>query len=1124
MATTHRRISISLLAVFALLLSLIPPLAHAEPESDPTEVVITALRTRGPEGAFDEYVEIRNLGSVAVDISGWRLEGCARASGNPGLRATVPAGTDPIPPGGYFLFGNSNEQYSAGTTPDLTWSTGIADDGASGARIVDGEGAMVSGVGTMHPDSQCAEGGGWASSFPTSSPYDLVRVADRADETQVTGVNADDFVNEATTPRNSAFDPDEPPPPPVVSLECEAPHTITEGYAAEDGEYVNDKAITATARDGQGELSFAVTGVVPDPADGDLTVTVDGDTAEVRFTDDVPGLDPIDTEGTYAVTIEVEGEDGSTDDCTVDVRVVPLLNIGELRGAVADDADGRAHNSPYALGSPIFRTHDDEVAVRGVVTQRLTEENPGWFAYQSFFIQSLDAVPDDIGGFDAGDPAFADGNLQTSDGLLVSMGTFSTLRTDQSPWSFYGPQVGDIVTLRGPVIEDFSQTTLANPFVVDVASPTDTGLDAEDHIEVVEVDPPDDEQEASVYWERIAGMQVEVPAEALVVSGNDFFSPSTSEIWMIRGDHDVALRDDPDARRIFRSYHPLANEADGETLDQTGFRILLGSFGIKATAGDATATITPARSGDTLDEARQGGIYFSWDKYQVMVSEQPTFTRGPDPAESSLSVVDGFDPADEYSVMVYNVENLYDFRSDPFSGCDLDPDLVPDGQTPTSTCTADEPGGSTIRAPFTYAPRSQEAYDEQREAIAEQILVTLDAPDIITIQEAEKQDVCVPVYVEEVPADSHLDCDLSAPEDGETMANTERGSGAPDTVEELALEIFIQSDGAIRYEASGDAVNGRDVRGITQAFLHRTDRVELVPTAQLMNDPVLGGHQAIDIPYPSADERTPVAPWVEEAANPKAINAELPDWALEAAGELDEAIDGGRFPVSQYAFSRAVQVGKFRIYPDGVEPGGSYVERYVTSNHMSAVPPNRTVQRTEQARLNAAVAEAIEQKGGQVLSTGDFNVFPRPDDPFPSFLTDPDREPSDQLAPMYERGFTNLHDVIIEEAPANTYSFIFQGISQILDHIFVDDDTLDELVVARYIHVNTDYPAETPGFEAGRGASDHDPLYARFLFDAEEPGPTPGAGPPCERMPDQGNARPCRADDLPPGLARRRVV
>jgi uncharacterized protein len=56
---------------------------------------------------------------------------------------------------------------------------------------------------------------------------------------------------------------------------------------------------------------------------------------------------------------------------------------------------------------------------------------------------------------------------------------------------------------------------------------------------------------------------------------------------------------------------------------------------------------------------------------------------------------------------------------------------------------------------------------------------------------------------------------------------------------------------------------------------------------------------------------------------------------------------------------------------------------------MSAGPDGRTAQRTEQARLNAAIAEAARDAGGQVLVTGDFNVFPRPDDPFPAFKTDP---------------------------------------------------------------------------------------------------------------------------------------
>ncbi len=1055
---------LALLSALALLTALIPPnLAVAEDHDEPQEIAFFDFEgdTTEPSRTHSAF-EVSEMTLARGNVQFF--------AGNPG-RAM--AGTQWHEDDQYFQFvvtppeegvsptELSFDQNASGTGPG-EWAVSIVDDPDDAA------------------DETQVASGETSTSFGARSA-DLSELDERTEPfaIRIRGFDASGaggtwrIDNVTLTGLTDAVDD------PGLALTCEPPQTITEGFAAEDGPFVDGKAIEATATGGAGDYEFDVLAVSPDPQPGDVTIDhADGGDAEVRFSDDVPGLDPAETDGTYAVTIEVSDAEGETATCEVDVRVVPVLDIGTLRGAVPDDANGREHVSPYALGSPIFQP-GDPVAVTGVVTQRTLEENPGGFDFQGFFIQSLDAEPDSIDGFDDGDAVFADGDPHTSDGLWVSTGTFPTVRTDQEPWQQYGAEPGDIVTLRGPVVESFQQTQLQNPFVVDVVTPDESGVDLDTDIAVTEADPPDDVQEASVYWERLAGMQVEVPEDTLVVSGNDFFGPSTSEFWAIRGDHPVAEREDPDARRVFRDYHPLANEQvlpDSEDApgDQNGFRIVLGSFGVKATADDPTTLITAARSGDTFDESVQGGLYFSFSKYQIMPDTQPELSRGPDPSASSLGAVDGFDPAQEYSTMVYNVENLYDFRSDPFSGCDLNPDDVPDGQTPTDRCTPDEDGGSDVTPPFGYAPGSQEEYDAQREAIAEQIRVTLDAPDIITIQEAEKQDVCEPIFDEENPADSTMDCDLSAPDEGETMENTERGSGAPDTIEELGLEIFIQSDGEIRYEASGDAVNGRDVRGITQGFLHRTDRVELVPEGELDNDPVLGDADSIDIPYPSDDERTDVAPWVEHTANPKAVNAELPDGV--------DLADGARFPQTGYAFSRAVQVGKFRIYPDGVDSGGPYVERYVTSNHMSAVPDIRVEQRTEQARLNAAVNEAVTDANGRILSTGDFNVFPRPDDPFPTFKTDPDREPSDQLAPLYERGFHNLHDVIIEEEPANTYSFIFRGISQILDHIFVDEDTLEDLVTSRYIHVNVDYPADRPDFEPGRGASDHDPLYARFGF------------------------------------------
>ncbi|MCC5947590.1 MAG: lamin tail domain-containing protein [Nitriliruptoraceae bacterium] len=877
-------------------------------------------------------------------------------------------------------------------------------------------------------------------------------------------------------------------------LVCDTPFAITEGYGEQDGPNVAGKAINVSASDVEGDVEFAVRGVSPEPSDGGFVLEAGGASAEVRASADLPGLDPRAGSANYQVTIDAT-DDAGTSSCTVGVTVLEILSIGDLRGAVPDDANGRSY-TPAAVGNT--------VATTGVVTQ-LTLEESGSGVVNGFFLQSLDEDADlgDLGldTLPRADALLADGDERSSDGIWVRIGNFDTLRSDtDSSAPFVAPEVGDVVVLRGPVASSFQQTQINNPFVVDVVAADTAGVDLDTDIRVAEVDPPDDVQEASVYWERLAGMQVEVPADSLVVSGNEFFAPSTSEFWVIRGDHPVAQREDPDARRVFRPYHPLAHpmeDAEGnatefeDRIDQNGFRILLGSFGVKATEGDATALITPARAGDTLVDNARGGLYFGFEKYQVMVDTAPELERGPDPSESSLGVVDGFDPAEEYSVMVYNVENLYDFRDDPLSACDVNPGDS-DDFGPNPGCTPDEGSQSppSNQPTFGYAPRSQQAYDEQRIAIAEQIVVALESPDIITVQEAEKQDVCVPIFDEAEPAASTMECDLSPALDGETMANTERGSGAPDTVEELAIEIFRLTDGEVRYEASGDAVNGRDVRGITQGFLHRVDRVELVPVEELADDPVLGAGDAINIPYPSVEERTPVAPWVtDQAANPKSINAELPDDVSVA--------DGGRFPQTGYVFTRGVQVGKFRIYPDGVDSGGPFVDRYITSNHMSAGPDGRVEQRTEQARLNAAVNQAVVDNGGRVMNTGDFNVFPRPDDPFPAFKTDPDREPSDQLGPLYERGFLNLHDVIIEQAPANTYSFIFRGISQILDHIFVDQDTLDELVIARYIHVNIDYPAETPGFEPARGASDHDPLYARFSFgleDDEEP-PTPPSTP-----------------------------
>jgi hypothetical protein len=119
----------------------------------------------------------------------------------------------------------------------------------------------------------------------------------------------------------------------------------------------------------------------------------------------------------------------------------------------------------------------------------------------------------------------------------------------------------------------------------------------------------------------------------------------------------------------------------------------------------------------------------------------------------------------------------------------------------------------------------------------------------------------------------------------------------------------------------------------------------------------------------------------------------------------------------------------------------------------------------------------------RVAVGGDFNVYPRPDDPFapghPLF-------PSDQLAALYEQGLHNLYDHVLAEVPVAAFSYEFQGQTQTLDQIFVTQSLWAELVEARYAHINADFPADYDG-DLGRGASDHDPLVARFIQSGQPP-------------------------------------
>ncbi|MFI7592231.1 lamin tail domain-containing protein [Micromonospora sp. NPDC049359] len=770
-----------------------------------------------------------------------------------------------------------------------------------------------------------------------------------------------------------------------ATVTCGGPLVTASGTAA-------SREVTATDPDDE-IVDLAVTAVSPTPASGSITRTAFtpadavGGTARATV-----GASADLTAGAYTVTVTATDAGGGTASCALAVQVTRELTVGEVQGPTTD-AESAADRSPLAPASG-NGTSSTMYDVRGVITQRTLARTSAGAEQNGFFLQSR-----------SGD---TDGDPTSSDGIFVFMGTFTSLVGG------YVPTVGDEVVLRARVSEYYNFTQLSGASLVRRIA---TGLDVDTAVSVADAVPPVELTEAQRWWERHEGARLRVRAGSGAASGRDVFSSTAdAELWVVDRDDPLLDRADPYARRVFRDSHPLDNDPTRRFDDGNGQRVLLGSMGVKATAGDSTALLPPAHTFDTLRADAVGGVYYSFEKYGVQV-ERAEFDAGADPSKNNPPK-----PADrsqEVAVATYNVENLYDYRDDPFDGCDF---------TGNAGCTGVSP-------PFDYVPSSEADYRQHLTSLADQIVKDLHAPDLILVQEAEDQDICT-------VSGTALAC-----------GDTNNADGAPDSIQELALAVAAA--GGPAYAAAYDRT-GADARGITAAFLYRTDRLSLA--AATAGDPLLGT-------TPTVQYRAAGLPGNADVQNPKALNAVLPSDVDTSTGK-----DGNN------VFTRAPQLGRFNV---AAAPGST--ERFTLwalSNHYSSGPDSRIGQRREQAAYGAAIVTAIEaaDQDARVVYGGDLNVFPRPDDPI---ATAAQPTPSDQLAPLYEAGLHNLWDNLVADVPASAYSYSFEGQAQTLDHLFVNDALYGDLVQVRAAHVNADWPAEFTG-DGSRGSSDHDPQVARF--------------------------------------------
>jgi uncharacterized repeat protein (TIGR01451 family) len=139
---------------------------------------------------------------------------------------------------------------------------------------------------------------------------------------------------------------------------------------------------------------------------------------------------------------------------------------------------------------------------------------------------------------------------------------------------------------------------------------------------------------------------------------------------------------------------------------------------------------------------------------------------------------------------------------------------------------------------------------------------------------------------------------------------------------------------------------------------------------------------------------------------------------------------------------------------------------YIINNHftsMSGGVEATEPRRLEQANWNVQLLSEIISQDPQafVAILGDLNSY------FES-------------APIQTLRNAGLQHVIDVLPPTERYTYIYQGESQVLDHILITSSLMDYLRKVTIYHANADYPLPLPGDQSSIHESDHDPVIITF--------------------------------------------
>jgi len=172
-------------------------------------------------------------------------------------------------------------------------------------------------------------------------------------------------------------------------------------------------------------------------------------------------------------------------------------------------------------------------------------------------------------------------------------------------------------------------------------------------------------------------------------------------------------------------------------------------------------------------------------------------------------------------------------------------------------------------------------------------------------------------------------------------------------------------------------------------------------------------------------------------------------------GDQAEVVEQVQYPAPEGITSRPPLLVKVRLIgPDSV--------LYLLNNHFTSMSGGEAAtepRRAAQAQWNVTVTEELlaEDPGALLAVIGDLNSF------FDSLPIDVLRD-------------AGLEHVFGRLPESERYTYVYEGVSQTLDHILVTDSLdalIDEVIV---LHVNADYAIAPQGDISAVKKSDHDPV------------------------------------------------